>query len=379
MRSVWSLTPLTLLLLLLIRVPVGECGRPPSPVEVVAIQAQALRPQITLIGDVEAFTEGDVHTEVQGLVESFPVKEGDFVKTGQLIAKLNSSQLILELENKREDWERARVLYEKEEKEHDRFKTLSRSKSVSTHELDKEWSEAESAKFRKRMLEATIRRLEDLVSKNTISAPFDGYVIREHMHVGMWVGKGGEIVRLVKVDPIYVRVPFPQRDLSKLQAGDTVDVRVEAVGEELLKGKIASVIARGDTSSRTFPVKVTLANTEHVLKPGMLAYVTFRLGKPRTALVAPKDAVVTTPDQKKLLFHVVDGKATPIPIRTGQTSGSLIEVKGKGLKEGLRVVIVGNERLRPGQSVRIVGSVEQEHKVSSSPPEKNSLIAHLKK
>jgi RND family efflux transporter MFP subunit len=311
---------------------------------------------LTLLGDVEAYTEGDVHSEVEGLAESFPVKEGDFVREGQVLARLNSSQLTLMLEKFRRDKEESRVLHEKEQSEFDRYKALSRSHSISHLQLEKEQSEADSTRFKMLMLETEIGRIEDRLSKMTIKAPFDGYVVQEYVHVGMWVTAGGKIVRMVEVDPIYVRVAFPQKDLPKLSLGQKAEVRIEGLGAARLPGKVSAIISKGEIASRTFPVKIELPNPGHRLKPGMLAYATFGLGKEHSALVVPKDAVVITPAQQKLLYVVENGKAKQVRVQTGQAYGSMIEVIGTGLKEGQQVVTVGNERLRPGVPVQIVGA-----------------------
>lgn len=329
-------------------------GPRPELVEVSCVQPRVVEARITLLGDVVAYTESDVHAEVEGLVEEFPVKEGQFVKTGQLLARLNSSQLVLELEEMENDRERLRVLYEKEKREHERYKQLSESSSISPQKLEAEMSEAESSRFRMRMLDALIRRLKDRKSKKSIRAPYNGYIVQEHVQVGTWVPAGGKIVCMVRVDPIYVRIPFPQSHLTKLRIGDPVKVRVNSRGEEPLEGKISAIIARGDTSSRTFPVKVQLSNPDHDLKPGMLAHASFRIGEKTGSLTVPKDAVVITPSQQTVIYVVDAGKARLIPVRTGQGSDSYVEVAGPSLKEGQVVVVVGNERLRPGQPVEIV-------------------------
>ena len=342
-------------------------GPPPAPVQIGTVEERQIGREITLIGDVVSFTEGDVHTEVEGLVAEFVVKEGDFIKEGDLIAHLDSSQLELLLEEKIEDKKRARVLLEKEQHEFKRFKMLSKSSSVSPQTLEKEQSEADSSRFQHRMLDAAVRLLEDRLKKKNIRAPYNGYVVEEYVHKGMWVQAGGKIVKMVQVEPIYVEVPFPQKDLMKIQLKDSVNIKIDALGSETLRGKITAIIALGDTSSRTFPVKIQLDNPDHRLKPGMLAYATFSIGKKRKALVVPKDAVVITPDQKKMLYLVNDGKAVPLPVTTGLASGHYIEVRGENLKKGLKVVTVGNERLRPGQAVQVQSprsSDNNEHAVS---------------
>lgn len=334
-------------------------GRGPTPVEVSKARIREVRPQLTLIGNVEALTEGDVHTEVRGLVEKFTVEEGDYLEKGQLIAELNSSQLNLELERTRQERAQNRVLMEKEKKELNRFEMLQKSKSVSAQDLDREFSEAASARFRFMMLDAAVRLLEDRLSKKKIRAPFSGYVVKEYAHVGMWLQGGDKLVRMVEVDPIYVTVQFPQGHMHKIHKGDTVVVNPAGLPKKELKGLISAIVPLGNQAARTFPVKASLQNKDHALKPGMLTYVTFGLGKPRKALTIPKDAVVTTPDQKRMIYLVEDGKAVPREVKLGDASEDYLEVTGGGLEEGVQVVTVGNERLRPGQPVKVLAKDEK--------------------
>jgi RND family efflux transporter MFP subunit len=367
MKRGFCVYSLIVVLLLISSSDPGRCeqakdSRPPSPVEIGNVRAATVKSEITLLGDVEAFTEGDVHSEVAGLVETFPVKEGDFVREGQVLAELNSSQLDLELERTKSEVQEARVLFEKEERERKRFNMLSKSKSVAAHEFEREVSEAESAKFRMRRLENQIKLLEDRISKKTVRAPYDGFVVQEYVHRGMWVQIGGRVVRMARLQPIYVTVPLPQQYLSRIRTGEEALVQVYERANTTLSGKISAIIRRGDSASRTFRVKVALPNPDNILNPGMLAYVTLRAGDDRRVLTVSKDAVVITPDQKRLVFVVEDGKVQPVPVTTGNASESSVEVNGKGLKEGQAVVTVGNERLRPGQRVKVIGPLRKSSK-----------------
>lgn len=353
----WPLICVTLVLLL---IPTSSyCqgkkkGQEPSPVQVAEARIREVRPQLTLIGNVEAFTEGDAHTEVRGLVEEFPVEEGDYLERGGLIARLDSSQLNLELERMRQEREQNRVLMEKEQKELKRFEMLQKSKSVSAQDLDREFSEAQSARHRYNMLDAAVRLLEDRLAKKTIRAPFSGYIVKERAHVGKWLQEGSNVVRMVQVDPIFVTTQFPQGHMHEIKTGDFVTVNPAGLPNNKLKGVISAIVPKGDESSRTFPVKSLLENKEHTLKPGMLTYVTFGLGKARKALTVPKDAVITTPEQQRVIFVVDDGVAVKKRIELGDASGDYVEIKGQDLEPGVKVVTVGNERLRPGQPVKIM-------------------------
>jgi RND family efflux transporter MFP subunit len=127
---------------------------------------------------------------------------------------------------------------------------------------------------------------------------------------------------------------------------------VDALNPEKFTGKIAAIIAVGDSASRSFPVKVSVDNSDNRIKGGMLCRVSLAIGKPSSVLAVPKDAVVNM-GQQHLLYVVQEGVAQPLPVQLGDTSDSMIEVKGS-IKAGMQVVTRGNERLRPGQPVQII-------------------------
>ena len=131
-----------------------------------------------------------------------------------------------------------------------------------------------------------------------------------------------------------------------------VKVSIQSVSNDLFAGKIYSVLSQGDPNSRTFPVRIHLANQDHKIKSGMEAIVTFNLTDKKNALLVPKDAVVTAGDTR-MVFRVNDGKAMPLNVKIlGYYDGN-VAVEGS-LQPGDQVVIRGNERLRPGQPVTVM-------------------------
>jgi len=131
-----------------------------------------------------------------------------------------------------------------------------------------------------------------------------------------------------------------------------VKVSVKSISNDLQTGRIYAVLPQGDPVSRTFSVKINLENPDFKIKSGMEAMVMFKLADQKTALLVPKDAIVTAGD-KRLVFMVNDNKAIPVPVTIiGYYDGN-VAVEGK-LAPGSKVVIRGNERLRPGQPVSVI-------------------------
>ena len=205
-----------------------------------------------------------------------------------------------------------------------------------------------------------VRRIEDMRAKYTIRAPFVGYVVTKHTEVGQWVSQGDPLVEVVELDPVEIRISVPSAYVAHLREGMTGHVRVDGVPGELFTGKIWRIVPQADLRSRTFPVKMRLANPKrpegHLLKSGMLVHVTLAVGSKKMALLVPKDALVLEGGATSVFAVGADSMAKKISVETGIATGPLIEIKAvQGtLRVGDRVVVRGNERLRPGLPVEIV-------------------------
>ncbi len=213
--------------------------------------------------------------------------------------------------------------------------------------------------------------LEDIKAKYTIRAPFDGYVVAKHTEVGAWISEGDPVFEIVELDPVEININVPEAYIAKLQEGMeaaqrdgmllTANVYVPAIATQRFEGEVTRIVPQADPRTRAFPVKVRVKNPRstvgHLLKAGMLAEVVLAVGTEQRALLVPKDALVLGGRAPAVYIATTDkasNKTTvqPVSVQTGAAFGSFIEVRGQ-LKAGDRVVVLGNERLRPGQEVTI--------------------------
>jgi RND family efflux transporter MFP subunit len=216
--------------------------------------------------------------------------------------------------------------------------------------------------------EEEIRRLEDIIKKHTIVAPFNGYVVAEHVELGQWVSPSDPVVEMVDIEAVEVEVMVPQDYIAKVRPSDTAGVRVEGLDGPPLAGTVRRIVPSADLRARTFPVKVHLANPEHVLKAGMLADVTLPVGTPTRAVMVPKDALVL--GGRRYQVFVVEGegdqqqaKARAVSVQLGASDGQWVAVAAEpALKAGQRVVVQGNERLLDGAAVQVVNAEEKKER-----------------
>jgi len=340
---------LPLLAMLLLAVPAqaqkpGE--RPPSPVVTAKVTSGDMAPQSEFIGTV-FFTEiSDVASEVIGKVVEINVVDGQRIKEGDVMFVLSSTQLNASIRRARALSLQAKAAFESAKLEHDRISTLFESKAVAEGEFDSKRLAADALQYHYQAMQADLTQLLDKSKKKTIRAPYDGVVIDIKAARGEWVSSGTVVVETARDDEYEVVVNAPKEAFGVVKPG--LKVEVKAAGIEV-PGEVFAVIPKGDVATRTYPVKIRVENTGG-LAEGMEARVLLPRGLGGETLIVSRDAVISMRGEN-VVWAVLDGKAVPMPVYVIGFRGMMAGVKSEKLKEGMDIVIKGNERLRPGQAV----------------------------
>ena len=328
---------------------------PPSPVGYTEARTRTVRGQLTLPGAVESNVVSLVASEIGGLVIEYPVKEGDRVKEGQLLARLRTRARELDLAAIESQLKEAEARKKLADRNYERAKELFDSKVFSQQQLDDTYYEATALEGRIDNLTADMERLRYDIEQSEIQAPFSGVVIAKHTEVGQWLGVGDAVVQLLSLDDIEVRVEAPEDYYASIRPGVSAAVTFDAIPGRSFQGSIAAVIPKADDQARTFPVKIRVAAGSAKLGVGMLAKVRLNgvsagARASRSAVIVPKDAVVRQGAQRLVWLLDDEGGVNPAPVTTGAAAGSWVQVTGP-VAPGAKVITRGNERLRPGQTV----------------------------
>ena len=330
----------------------GQQGPPKVPVKAAQVTQGLVSEQISLVGTAEAIATSTVAAEVSGIVEYFPVKEGDAVKRGDLLVRLKDTDLRLRLKAAQAAKVVIQANLENALKELQRISKLRESKSISETRYDTAFYAHLFLEKRLLQSDAEIEQIEYEISRKKVLAPFSGFVAKEHTQIGEWINPGGAIVTLLDLGEFRVTVDVPERYVVNLLPDSRVSVMVKSISSEPLSGRIYAILPRGDAAARTIPLRISMSNPGTKIKSGMEAVVTFTLANKKNALLVPKDAVVMSGNDR-LVFKVLDGQVAPVMITILGYYNSAVAVVGD-LKPDEWVVTRGNERLRPGQAVEIV-------------------------
>ncbi|MBE9528307.1 MAG: efflux RND transporter periplasmic adaptor subunit [Proteobacteria bacterium] len=325
-------------------------GPPPARVVTTVATVAMVAPEAEYIGTVFFQEVSDIASEVKGRIETVNFEEGQRVGAGTKLIQIDSEilasslmatratygQVGANLEKARIDFKRIMRLYEKQ---------LASGKDYDEYRFRVKVLEKQLASLR-----AEVAQIKAELNKKSIRAPFGGVILKKHVDRGEWLSPGSPVATLAKDDIVEIVVNVPENVVAHSSVGMVVEIDVAG---RSIKGVVAAIIPRGDVATRTFPVKIRVDNRYNLIE-GMAAKVRLPRDERIEATVVDRDAVINSRG-KMVLWTVKGGKAVMVPVKVIGYDGSMAGVSGAGLGKGAVVVIKGNERLRPGQAVAVVG------------------------
>lgn len=321
-------------------------GPPPALVVLSEVGEGTVAPTVEVVGSVAYREVSDLSSEVSGKVLEVTVEEGDRVRPEQILVRTDTELLDKTIASTRASHGQAMADLEKAKRDLARMETLYRQESISEQLYDENRFRVQSLEKKAESLQADLERLSIERSKKEIRAPFAGVVQRKRVDRGEWLSPGTAVLTLARVDPVDAVVEVPGEIVRYLSPGMVLEVRV---GDRRMSGKVAAIVPRGDVATRTFPVKVRVANRGGLIE-GMEARVAVPTGPRARSLLVPRDALVTAMG-RTVVFTVEKKRAKIIPVEVTAYEGNRAAVRGQGLSRGMGVIVKGNERLQEGQPV----------------------------
>jgi RND family efflux transporter MFP subunit len=330
--------------------PKGPPPLPPAKVVVAELKAGMVAPQAEYIGTVYFQEVSTIAAEVSGRVEEVGFEDGQTVKTGFKLVKIDSEILEKSLLSTKAAHSQVGANLERARIDFARIKKLYSQKLVPDRDYDEHRFGVKAIERQAASIEADVQRLKAELKKKSIETPYDSVVIKRHVDRGEWLSPGSPVATIAKVDFVDIVVNVPERAVRFTKSG--MVVAIEAGGHKA-RGKVVAVIPSGDVATRTFPVKVRVRN-DISLKEGMEARVRLPIGERTKALVIHRDALITK-FGRTAVYAVMDSKAVMVPVQVVGYDGASAGIRGKGIEDGTYLVVKGNERIKDGQPVQVVG------------------------
>ncbi|WKN42603.1 efflux RND transporter periplasmic adaptor subunit [Tunicatimonas pelagia] len=308
-----------------------------TPVQVVQVARQSLEQSRRLLGTFQPSRELDITVQAQGEVIHEAVREGEQVRAGSLIAKIDDEQLQYQLIAAEADYQDA-------VREAKRYEALTAGEAVPKVQLDK-------AELRLASTESQLKSLKKRIRQTRVTSPFNGVITTKMFEKGTVVAPGMPLAHLTDINTLKLIVQVPEAELLRFKEGEEVTVKTDVHPTASYPGTITMVGAQGD-EAHNFPVHVRVSNSEeHPLRAGMYGYLQFDLSGRDETLVIPREALIGS-SRDASVYLVRDSTAYKHSIRLGQTTGGDLEVL-EGLQEGDQVVVNGQINLTDSTRVTI--------------------------
>lgn len=318
-------------------------GSPPAGTRTVtAVRVQKLKAQdftlsATYIGYLLPQERVELRSEIEGAVERVLFDEGNRVMRGQLLTNIGTEQLQVRRNQAHADLSLAESNYLRDV-------NLHQKRLVTDAQLEQSRTRRDLARYGLELAEIELR-------KSQVTSPLGGVVKTRGINRGEFLNKGQLIAEILDISKVRARVDVPEREVRYLQIGRRVEVSFEALPGEKVTGSVRLVGLEADVKTRTFPVEVELNNSEARLRPGMLARVTVALEQYQNQLMIPRYAILER-ERGRVVFVAQDGKAVERNIETGASSEGQVQVL-KGLSTGEQIVVVGQQKLTPGEPIDV--------------------------
>lgn len=327
----------------------AQGGARAANVRVALASIQSIAPDTIVPGTVVSRSDARLAAEVTGrLIEVADV--GTFANMGDVVARIEDTTIVLRKDELLAEVQRAEARLKFLESEESRYVKLANSNLAAATKLEETRSDRDVSRGDLNVAKSRLAQVEDQLSRTAIRAPFNGIVVERLLMPGERVDIGKNVVRMVDQQHLEVIARAPLDYYAFVKPGQVLAIRT---GNVVTSGTVRTVVAVGSENTHLFELRLDIEGNGFPV--GQTVRVSVPTSNVREALVVPRDALVLRPGG--ITVFVVDSEqnAKQVMVTTGIGSGDHIEVIGD-LSDGDTVIVRGNERLRPGQSVSIMES-----------------------
>ena len=308
------------------------------PVEVATPTRGDVYSMYTGTAPVEAFRDATVVAKVGGEVREILVEEGDSVKAGQVMARLDGDRLRLEQQQ-------AEAKLRKLQRDYQRNVDLKDRGLISEGDFEK-------IKFEMDALDAANDLAKLQLSYAEIRSPIDGVVSQRFIKIGNTLEIEAPTFTVTSLEPLISYLHVPEREYRRIEKGQDAKMIIDALQGAVFDGRVARVSPVVDPATGTFKITIEVIDETRRLKPGMFARIAIVQDAHFDVLQVPRSALLGI-DEKTSIFIVEDGVAHRRGVSTGYASEGRVEIVD-GLDEGEQFVVVGQAGLKDGAKVSII-------------------------
>ncbi len=336
------------------------------PVKVFTVKPDLISQFLRLTGSVEAENDAVIYAKVSEKIVKIYKQVGQKVKKDEVIAEQYNEILKQTLEMAKAGLKSAESQFALAKQNYDRMKKLYEQKAVSPQQFDQTESQMQTAEAGLDQARSQLKQAEENYENSFIKAPFDGVVAAINFEENQMVSAGQPAAQVVNSKSMKAKLSVTGVDANKVKLGQPVEIEFPSIQNKIYSGKVVRINEAFNPVTNSLEIEVRILNPDDRIKSGLFGKFNLELNRKENVNVVPEVAVqqqteviinkktgVQEPVRKYFVFKIVDGKAKLSEVEVGITSNGRIEVT-KGLEQNDQVIIVGQNIVKDGNSVKII-------------------------
>jgi multidrug efflux system membrane fusion protein len=343
----------------------GEQTVGERPKAAAARQVRVVRPEpasgsftLTLSGRTAPAEQAFISSRASGVVSERRVDIGDTVKAGEVLLVIEAPEVAQELLRARATVDQIKARLELAKLTLDRASTLEGKGHVSEQTVDERRAAKITAEADLAAADAEVKRLEEVVSFQTVKAPFAGTVVARQVERGDKVSAdqnqpGSYLYRIARLDELRIEIDVPQSSALSVKTGSQAHIEFAELPGEKLAARVVRSSGLIDPASSTMRAELLMANPDNRIPAGLNGQVAIEVDHGPNAVTVPTNTLFTREGRQIVATVGGDDKVAFLPVTVTRDLGERVVISA-GLKADTRVIVSPNALLRPGDSVEVI-------------------------
>jgi membrane fusion protein (multidrug efflux system) len=324
-----------------------------SPADIATAHAGNIARVLRANGNLRAVQQSSVRAKVAGEVIKVRVREGEHVSTGQVLARIDSSEYLSRLSDRQASYQAARAQAAFSETTRRKNEELLQKNFISPQAYDNTKSGADISAAQARSLEAQVGLARKALDDTIVRSPIDGWIAERAVQRGDKTAVDGKLFTVVDLSRLELEALVPANEIAQIAVGQSFVTTLDGYGNQRFPGRVARIGPSVQTGTRYVPIYIEIVNPAAALKAGLFAEGMITLDQRRAEVLVPITALHSE-SSANYVYVIEGGRLKRQPVELGLSSESAGEVEIlKGLAAGAQVVSSNLGNLKEGASVRL--------------------------
>lgn len=315
-----------------------KAEKPPVNTVTLLLSPTTITDRINLPGAIEPWTRLRLMAKIGGSIEEVLVTEGDHVKKGDILARIEDVDYKIALD-------RAKAAYTLAKDDFERDKEIYKKGVIPTATLDFNRTKMQTSK-------ADYDNATLMLSRTEITSPMDGVIRRLDAKIGLQLSVGDPIAEILDIDRVKAIIGIPESDVTAIRKLNTVDLTIQALNDKKVQAEKHFLSPAPETTARLYNLELKIDNPENEILPGMFVRADIIKKQLNNRISIPFYSVISRNDEQYVYIEQ-NGLAEKRNVSLGIMENWLVEVT-KGLSTGEQLIVEGHRDVEDGQEIKII-------------------------